>query len=90
MLSLAEHVNPRKFVMTWYRPHGTVADYTADAFPIFIREADDLHIFGIPTLDGRSVKVAPDSTCGDVPVADQLGETSRRASWTRSTRPSRT
>ena len=49
-----------------------MADYAPDAFPIFIRDAEDVHIFGIPTLDGGSVKVAPHSTYGDLADADDL------------------
>ena len=70
--ALAEHVHPRKLVMTWYHPRDRVADYTPDAFPIFIRDTDDVHVFGIPTLDGGSVKVAPHSSYGDMEDADQL------------------
>jgi sarcosine oxidase len=70
--ALAGQVSPRKLVMTWYHPRGSVADYTAERFPIFIRDTDDVHIFGIPTLDGGSVKVAPHSSYGDLTDADEL------------------
>jgi sarcosine oxidase len=70
--TLAGHVEPRKLVMTWYHPRGPIADYTPDAFPIFIRDTDDAHIFGIPTLDGGSVKVAPHASYGALDDADQL------------------
>ncbi len=58
--------------MTWYHPRGSVADYLPDAFPIFIRETEDVHIFGIPTLDGGSVKVAPHASYGEMRDADEL------------------
>ena len=69
---LTEHVLPNKLVMTWYHPRGSVADYLPDAFPIFIRETEDVHIFGIPTLDGGSVKVAPHASYGEMHDADEL------------------
>lgn len=69
---LAEHVHPRKLVMTWYHPRGDVSAYEPDAFPIFIRDSGNVHIFGIPALDGGSVKVAPHASYGDLTDADQL------------------
>jgi sarcosine oxidase len=70
--SLVPHVFPRRLVMTWYHPRGSVADYLADRFPIFIRDTDDVHVFGIPTLDGGSVKVAPHASYGQMRDADDL------------------
>jgi len=69
---LAAHVRPKKVVMTWYHPRGSIADYEPAAFPIFIRDTDQQHVFGIPTLDGGSVKVAPHAPYGDLNDADQL------------------
>jgi sarcosine oxidase len=68
---LARHITPKKLVMTWY-PAQDVAAYTPDAFPIFIRDSGDVHVFGIPTLDGGSVKVAPHGSYGDLDDADDL------------------
>lgn len=70
--SLAQHVQPRRLVMTWYHPRGAVADYLPDRFPIFIRDAGDVQVFGIPTLDGGSVKVAPHASYGQMDDADDL------------------
>ncbi|MDT7559715.1 MAG: sarcosine oxidase [Pseudonocardiales bacterium] len=68
---LARHVTPRKLVMTWY-PALDVDAYRPERFPIFIRESGEVHIFGIPTLDGGSVKVAPHAPYGDLADADDL------------------
>lgn len=68
---LARHIAPKKLVMTWY-PARDVAAYAPDSFPIFIRDSGDAHIFGIPTLDGGSVKVAPHASYGDLADADDL------------------
>ncbi|MGH3412517.1 MAG: N-methyl-L-tryptophan oxidase [Marmoricola sp.] len=70
--TLAAHVRPKKLVMTWYHPRGAVAAYRPDAFPIFIRDTEQAHVFGIPTLDGGSVKVAPHASYGDLHDADEL------------------
>jgi sarcosine oxidase len=70
--ALRDLVRPNKLVMTWYHPRGTVADYLPDAFPIFIRETEGAHIFGLPTLDGGSVKVAPHASYGEMRDADEL------------------
>ena len=58
--SLAPHIGPRRLVMTWYQAED-VARWRPDACPIFIRDSEDAHIFGLPTVDGGSVKVAPHS-----------------------------
>ena len=68
---LANQVTPKKLVMTWY-PALDVDAYRPDRFPIFIRESGDVRIFGIPTLDGGSVKVAPHASYGDLADADDL------------------
>lgn len=68
---LAGHITPKKLVMTWY-PARDVAAYRPDSFPIFIRDSGQTHIFGIPTLDGGSVKVAPHASYGDLADADDL------------------
>lgn len=70
--ALASHVTPKKLVMTWYHPAGDVADYLPDRFPIFIRDTGVVHVFGIPALDGGSVKVAPHAPYGDLATADDL------------------
>lgn len=69
--TLAAHVTPRKLVMTWY-PAKDVAAYSPDRFPIFIRDSGAAQIFGIPTLDGGSVKVAPHGSYADLADADDL------------------
>ncbi|HLR84327.1 MAG TPA: N-methyl-L-tryptophan oxidase [Nocardioidaceae bacterium] len=56
--SLAPHIGPRRLIMTWYQADD-VSRWRPDVCPVFIRDSEDAHIFGIPTLDGGSVKVAP-------------------------------
>jgi sarcosine oxidase len=68
---LAGHITPKKLVMTWY-PALDVSAYQPDRFPVFIRESGEVHIFGIPTLDGGSVKVARGTPYRDLADADDL------------------
>jgi sarcosine oxidase len=68
---LVGHLTPKKLVMTWY-PALDVPAYQPDRFPVFIRESGEVHIFGIPTLDGGSVKVAPGTPYHDLADADDL------------------
>ena len=73
--TLAGNISPRRLIMTWYQAED-VTQWTPDVCPIFIRDSDDAHIFGIPTLDGGSVKVAPhtddlDAAFGDADDLDR-------------------
>ena len=70
--TLAQHVAAQKLVMTWYRPAGDLAPYRPDAFPIFIRDTEGPQVFGLPTLDEGSVKVAPHASYGELADADDL------------------
>jgi sarcosine oxidase len=70
--SLASHVTPTRLVITWYHPTGAVQDYLPERFPIFIRESGGIHIYGLPTMDGGSVKVAPHASYGELASADDL------------------
>lgn len=70
--ALADNVRVRRLVMTWYEAEDPEL-WTPAVCPIFIRDNEDAHIFGIPTLDGGSVKVAPHSDDdGYLDDADQL------------------
>jgi sarcosine oxidase len=44
-------------VMTWF-PARDPAAFAPDRFPVFIRERDGVHSYGLPSQDGRLVKVA--------------------------------
>ena len=63
--ALAAHIETRRLVMTWYEA-ADVSQWQPAVCPIFIRDGAAAHIFGFPTLDGGSVKVAPH---GDDPKA---------------------
>lgn len=64
-------ITPHRIVMTWYLARQP-DKYRPQTFPIFVRDTPDSGIFGIPTLDAGSVKVAPHTTYGTVPNPDQL------------------
>lgn len=45
-------------VLAWFAIEDGVDWLTPDRFPVFIRESDGTDVYGFPTLDGVSVKVA--------------------------------
>lgn len=73
--------------LTWFAPHH-IEQFTPDRFPVFLRdkrgEDGELeHLFGVPTLDGFSIKVSAGPLFGTaedvtevpaVPDADTLSE----------------
>ncbi|WP_312172911.1 N-methyl-L-tryptophan oxidase [Microbacterium sp.] len=63
--------------LTWFMPED-VTQFTPDRFPCWMRDMDGEHAFGVPTLDGYSVKIAPttDIEAIEDPAAD-LRELSR-------------
>jgi len=44
--------------LTWFMPED-ISEFTPDRFPCWMRDLDGDHAFGVPTLDGYSVKIAP-------------------------------
>jgi sarcosine oxidase len=64
-------VTVRPVVLTWFVPD-RLEDYLPDRFPAFIRDTDDLHVYGVPALDGASVKVAVGDVWGDIPSPREL------------------
>ncbi len=45
-------------VLAWFAIEPGVDWLTPDRFPVFIRESDGTDVYGFPTLDGTSVKIA--------------------------------
>jgi sarcosine oxidase len=61
----------RRLMLTWFVPR-TPSLFMPDRFPIFIREDGDDTIWGIPLIDGFSVKVAAHRAFGRVDDPDNL------------------
>jgi sarcosine oxidase len=56
--SLAPALRVERQVQLWFEP-GDVAAYSPARFPVFIREVTpDHHVYGLPSMDGRTVKLA--------------------------------
>lgn len=55
---LADIVATSTYALTWVMPRH-VELFTPDRFPGFMRDLDDVHAFGVPTLDGYSIKICP-------------------------------
>lgn len=74
--------------LTWFMVKDP-SQFTPDKFPTFLRDHGRTHIFGVPTLDGYSIKVAGnpewpvERDVDDVPTAytpDQLNRLGQRVS----------
>lgn len=50
-------IEVRKLALTWFLPR-IPANFTPDRMPCFIRDRNGFHIFGAPSVDGYSVKIA--------------------------------
>lgn len=62
---LREAVRGRKLVLTWFVPTDARA-FDPTTCPGFIRDRDGFHVFGVPMLDGYSVKISGSDRWGDV------------------------
>lgn len=68
---LAPSLTIKPISLTWFCPDRP-ADFHPDVFPAFIRDLGDLHIFGVPTLDGTLVKAGYDAKLGSIEDPDAL------------------
>jgi len=62
---LADLVTVTSYSLMWFMPRH-IEMFTPDRFPGFMRDLHGVHAFGIPSLDGYSVKAVPNM---DLPVA---------------------
>lgn len=82
---VADVVSRAAFALTWLMPRH-VERFTPDKLPGFMRDRGDVHAFGVPTLDGYSIKICPHLDLGtdvDGPVAlsaEQLAWVAQEAS----------
>ncbi len=66
-------------VLHWFRPAGDVARYRVGALPVWVWEIDaaGTQVYGFPTLDGRTLKVAffrGGRTCSPATIDRRVGE----------------
>jgi sarcosine oxidase len=69
---LEPFLTPRRSVVTWYAPREPDA-YTPTRFPAFTRNSPGIHVYGVPSLDRRTVKVAQHATY-ELDDPDQLAD----------------
>lgn len=62
---LTPHLTVKPLVLTWFAPDH-VASYAPERFPAFIRDTDDVHMFGVPVMDQMSVKTGFSDVWGSV------------------------
>ncbi|MET0698201.1 MAG: N-methyl-L-tryptophan oxidase [Mycobacterium sp.] len=67
---LADVVKVVTYSLIWFMPRH-IEMFTPDKFPGFMRDLHGVHAFGIPTLDGYSVKATPNI---DFPLVDDWAE----------------
>jgi sarcosine oxidase len=79
---LADIVKVVTYSLIWFMPRH-IEMFTPDRFPGFMRDLDGVHAFGIPTLDGYSVKATPNMDLGVVDDWDDRGTalTREQLSW---------
>ncbi|PPF82592.1 N-methyl-L-tryptophan oxidase [Pseudoclavibacter sp. RFBJ3] len=68
---LAPHLTIKPIALTWFAPENP-HDFAPKVFPAFIRDHGNVHIFGVPTLDGSLVKAGYDAKWGDIDAPEQL------------------
>jgi len=68
---LSNLVTVSSYALTWMMPCH-IELFTPDKLPGFMRDLDDVHAFGVPTLDGYSIKICPHIVFDEVEnVADR-------------------
>ena len=67
---LADIVKVVTYSLIWFLPRH-IEMFTPDRFPGFMRDLHDVHAFGIPTLDGYSIKATPNI---DFPMVDDWAD----------------
>jgi sarcosine oxidase len=67
---LADVVKVVTYSLIWFLPRH-IEMFTPDKFPGFMRDLHGVHAFGIPTLDGYSVKATPNI---DFPLVDDWAD----------------
>jgi sarcosine oxidase len=68
---LAGQTVVKPLALTWFAPDDPAA-FAPEVFPGFIRDRGDVHVFGVPSLDGSLVKAGYDARLGDVAGPDAL------------------
>jgi sarcosine oxidase len=74
MSHLPFRLEAKRVIPTWFVPR-TPGLFTGERFPVFIREEGELAFYGMPMIDGFSVKVALDETSGEVDDPDHVDPT---------------
>lgn len=68
---LASWLEIKPIALTWFSPDDTGA-FAPEVFPAFIRDLGDVHLFGVPTLDGSLVKAGYDAKWGSLSRPEDL------------------
>jgi sarcosine oxidase len=58
-------------VLSWFAPYRP-AEFEVGRFPAFIRDTDGMHLFGVPIMDGATVKAGFADLFGDIEDPDEF------------------
>ncbi|WP_404332075.1 N-methyl-L-tryptophan oxidase [Mesobacillus maritimus] len=64
-----ENFEVNRLLLAWFAAKD-INLFTPERFPIFVRLNDEINLFGVPTLDGNMVKLAPVTGHGDGLIQD--------------------
>ncbi|WP_026565557.1 N-methyl-L-tryptophan oxidase [Bacillus sp. UNC41MFS5] len=65
--ALKDNFEVNRLLLTWFTSE-RMKQFSPERFPIFVRFSEEINLFGVPSLDGSMVKIAPVSDQGDGPV----------------------
>ncbi len=66
--------------MFWFRPHH-LEEFSPERFPAFIRDTGAVHWYGLPTVDGATVKAAIHGRGGEASDPDLLDREIHPGDW---------
>lgn len=62
----AHNVTPGRVLLSWFCARNP-DEFTSDKFPVFVRDSGGIHMYGGPTVDGATVKVAGVNAASMIP-----------------------
>lgn len=69
---LRRHVSPSRILLLWYCARDP-DEFAPNRFPAFVRDSAGIHMYGAPTLDGATVKIAGVNAATPLESPEKLG-----------------
>ncbi|GGP09344.1 N-methyl-L-tryptophan oxidase [Oceanobacillus neutriphilus] len=64
-----DYFEVNRLLLSWFTSKN-IKSFYPDQFPVFVHLTDGIDLFGVPTVDGNTVKIAKVSSGGEGPVAN--------------------